>query len=347
MSLAVRPADLRADAGQIVKLLTAHVNPRYDHLRFDWLYRQNPDGPARAWLSFDTETGEAVGTAAAIPRRIQLGNRDHLVWVLSDFCVAGGYRALGPALQLQRACLAPVASEEVPFCYDFPSAAMMAVYNRLRIPPFGYMQRLAYPLRVNHKVQALPLPSVLRRGLSATGNVLLNLRAQRRRPAGQLEFSLLSGRCGPEFSGLATLYGADHHFCIQRTADYLNWRFLDNPFQRYEILTALDHGRLVAYAVLTPDHDHPAIVDLFGPVQPDGAAAVAIAAVALARERGAAALSVILLDSHPWLPALVERGFRPRDTRPVIVYTSRAQQSADHLLPPREPWLLTEGDRDA
>ena len=51
MSITVRPADLEAEADQIVKLLAAYVNPCYDRARFEWLYRRNPDGVAQAWLA--------------------------------------------------------------------------------------------------------------------------------------------------------------------------------------------------------------------------------------------------------------------------------------------------------
>ena len=181
MSIAVRPADLEAEADQIVKLLAAYVNPRYDRARFDWLYRRNPDGVAQAWLAVNTVTGELVGTAAAVPRWMHVGQGHLLARVLSDFCVADAYRALGPALQLQRACLGAQADENIAWCYDFPGPGMMAVYKRLRIEPFAQMRRLVYPLRIDAQAEALPLPSLVRQGIRVGGNALLGLRARSRR----------------------------------------------------------------------------------------------------------------------------------------------------------------------
>jgi hypothetical protein len=346
MSVAVRPADISADAGQIVKLLTAHVNPRYDHARFDWLYRHNPAGVAHAWLAHDTTSGEVVGTAAAIPRQVQLGDRHEVVWVLGDFCVADAYRALGPAVQLQRACIASVTSGEVPFCYDFPGAAMTAVYARLRIRPFAQMRRLAYPLRVDSHLGDLPLPPPIRRVFTAAGNAVLHLRARPGRGTSRLTCELLPGRCGTEFSELAARYSAQHGLCIQRSADYLNWRFLDNPFRQHQILTARDYGELVAYAVLAPDADSLAIVDLFGPLERDAAIVLAMAAVGFADARRARVVTISLPDCHAWLRELVAQGFRLRETHPVMVYAPRDPYA--QIIPPLSSrCLLTQGDRDS
>jgi hypothetical protein len=347
MSIAVRPADLEAEADQIVKLLAAYVNPCYDRARFEWLYRRNPDGVAQAWVAVNTVTGALVGTAAAVPRWVHVHERLILARALSDFCVADAYRALGPALQLQRACLGGQPGEDVTFCYDFPGSGMLAVYKRLRIEPFGQMRRLVYPLRIDAQAEALPLPSVLRQGIRVGGNALLGLRARRRRGNRHFTFSLLPDRCGAEFSALGARHGAEHGVSVRRSADYLNWRFLDNPFRRHEILTARGRsGELLAYAVLAPDANYPAIVDLFGPLEPGPVTAVASAALTLARSRRAMALTLTILESHPWVPALLAEGYRLREAHPVIFHASRIDAAELVPLAPSR-CLLTQGDRDS
>ena len=346
MSVVVRPADLDIDAGGMIKLLAAHINPRYDHARFEWLYRRNPDGLARAWVAHESATGELVGTASAIPRAVDFGKRGKLGWVLSDFCVSDSHRALGPALQLQRACLASIDSGETPFCYDFPGAAMTAVYARLRVPTFGQMRRFVYPLRADTQIGALRMPPPLREALKMAANAILGVRVRRSRGAGRFVFSLLSGGCGPEFSDLSAQYAHEHGFAVRRSAAYLNWRFLGNPFQRHEILTARDSGRLLAYAVLALDAERPSIVDLFGPVESEVIGALLAAAVRQAHGRRSRSLSVTLLDSHPWQAALVAQGFHPRESFPVIFYAPYAAASGD-VAPHAARCLLTQGDRDS
>jgi hypothetical protein len=344
MSITIRPADLDADAGAMIKLLTAHVNPRYDQARFDWLYRRNPHGPGRAWLAVDSASGEIIGTAAALPRRLLVQGEPVLAWVLGDFCVADRYRALGPALQLQRACLAPVTAGEIAICYDFPSAAMMAIYRRLRISPLGQMRRLVYPLRVDPQLRSLPLPSVIRRGVAGVGNLALDLR--RRRGDSSLASVEHVGEVDAEFTTLSGECAGDHPISVQRSAEYLRWRFQDNPFQPHEILTVRNGNRLAAYAIMASHPEHPVVVDLFGPADPRAVAAVVDGALAMARDRGAASLGVTLFDSHPWVGCLTERGFHMREAQPVVVYTAApGRLKVDPTA--AASWLLTNGDRDS
>jgi len=62
-------------------------------------------------------------------------------WVLGDFCFGERFRSLGPALQLQRACLESLAQEPNAFTYDFPSQSMMAIYKRIGIAQSGSLVR--------------------------------------------------------------------------------------------------------------------------------------------------------------------------------------------------------------
>jgi hypothetical protein len=207
MTIFLRPADLESDRDLIVQHLARNLNPLSDGRRFDWLYRNNPHGKARVWMAFDTASQAVVGTAAAFPRRLYVGDRQAVGWVLGDFCIDEPYRTLGPALQLQRACLAAVDSEAVSFCYDFPSTGMMAIYKRLGISPCQHLLRLARPLRVDRKVREHIKPSVAAHGLTAAGNLMLRFFHHRPRAHRTSAIALHTGACGEEFSVIARELG--------------------------------------------------------------------------------------------------------------------------------------------
>src|SRR5262245_49551704 len=161
MKIAIRPANLKSDREAIIEVLSRFLTPLSDERRLSWLYENNPAGTARAWFA-NSET-ETIGMAAAFPRRVYVADREGVSWVLGDFCISGTYRSLGPALQLQRVCLAAAEKEGVLFCYDFPSASMLAVYKRLGFNMTGEMLRLAKPLRVDRKVKDLVKSPITRR----------------------------------------------------------------------------------------------------------------------------------------------------------------------------------------
>ena len=68
--------------------------------------RNGPHGEARAWLAIDGDQETVIGVAAAFPRRFYAKRQTKSLpgcWVIFVFTLQ--YRSLGPALQLQRACL--------------------------------------------------------------------------------------------------------------------------------------------------------------------------------------------------------------------------------------------------
>src|SRR5689334_2271319 len=105
MKLSVRPADLYSDRDALIDLMLRYLTPMSDGPRYDWLYCRNPDGPARVWVMVDELDGNMVGSAAAIPRQMYVGKQRMLGCVLMDFWIHPEYRSVGPAVQLQRACM--------------------------------------------------------------------------------------------------------------------------------------------------------------------------------------------------------------------------------------------------
>ncbi|MBI3756937.1 MAG: hypothetical protein HY267_03070 [Deltaproteobacteria bacterium] len=347
MRIVVRPADLVKDREVLIETLRRYLTPQSDATRFDWLYRNNPWGVARAWLAFDLDTQEAIGVGSAFPRRFYTPAGPRTGFVLGDFCVSDQYRSLGPALQLQRACLDVVTGETSAFCYDFPSTQMMAVYKRLRIAPIAQMVRLAKPLRIERKVRAVVNAPVLTQAVSTLGNWVLALQdySLTQRPR-SLQIALHNGACGEEFSQLAEATGCHFGVCLQRSAAYMNWRYIANPLGRYELVTARAENVLLAYAVFTLDGEEGMLVDLFFGKDLTVVRFLLDEVVAILRARGAATVQTAAIAPHAWVALLQQKGFRLRESRPIVIYAP-----PESALPLSEAadggWLLLYGDRDS
>jgi hypothetical protein len=339
VTLQVRPADLEADRPGLIKLLGRNLPRAMDDRIFDWLYRQNPRGPARVWVAVRAD--EVVGALAAFPRWLRVGPRIETGWVLGDFCVDAGYRTLGPALALQRACLQAVDAGDAVCTYDFPSQAMTAVYRRLGLRPFGSMVRLVRILRTD-RILKRTLPAAPAAVVSAPFNLLLSLHRPMR-PSPGMEAMLLDAECGEEFSDLARRAGPTHGVCVERDADYLRWRYQRNPLVRSEFLALRRHGQLLAYAVIALPDDHSAtVLDLFGADEPGLLESMAGALVEHLRRRRVAAVGISLLASHPWVERLRRCGFLPRESHPVVVHPVLGWPGGRE-----KQWFLTYGDRDS
>jgi Acetyltransferase (GNAT) domain len=342
MNITIRAADLEADRQAIVDGVIKYLNPAAGSARFDWLYKNNPFGAPRVWLAVEGDGGSIVGALAAFPRQLSVRGHKETAWVLGDCWVADQYRSLGPVLTLQRACLREIDSGAARFCYDFPSAAMMAVYRRLQIKPCFQLVRMAKPLRIDRKLKQLVAHDRLHRALSMVGNQLLDLGEGKLPSDRNVSVSDYVGEFGSEFSELGARLGNGYNVYTQRTCDYLNWRYRDNPLCRYDVLIARRNGSLDGYAVLSQEDDGATLVDLFGTSEAGVLSALVNHSIGLMKRRGAQTLSAFVGETHPWRDLLQKHGFKTREATPVVLYAPPGGEITEN-----GNWMVMSGDRDS
>jgi len=130
-TLVVQPAHLQRDRSLLLTTLKEYLGPPENEARFEWLYCRGPFGEARAWLLREGDGGTLVGMAAVFPRLLASNGEIVNGCVLGDFCLAPSWRTLGPGVQLQKECLRYLKNGTFVLGYDFPSAGMMVIYQRL------------------------------------------------------------------------------------------------------------------------------------------------------------------------------------------------------------------------
>jgi hypothetical protein len=344
MPIRIRRADLSDDRQGLIDLFSRHLTRHSDERRFDWLYSSSPHGPAQAWLACNGDNA-IVGAAAAFPRRFYLDGREVRGLVLGDFCMEVEHRSLGPALQLQRACVAGIQSgAPFEFFYDFPSDKMMAIYKRMQIPAEVNVIRWAKPLRVDGRLRLAGRSRRVARGLSIVANAVLSRRGWSGRKD-SCEIALHEGKCTAEFTALDQALGARKGLSTVRTAEYLNWRFLDHPVTRHRIIVARRYGRLLGYGVISCNPTDANIVDINSVEDPSVIARLLAGAVAQLRDVGASTVSLSAIESHPWSPIFERSGFRRREKAPFIF--SAISGTSIPAAAFQQGWFLMRGERDS
>jgi hypothetical protein len=343
MAIHVRPADIGEDEQLIIDFLRENHSADSNPQRFNWLYRNGPAGPARVWIASESQTGSTVGMASAFPRRVCLNDREADGWILGDFCVTNRYRSLGPAMQLQRACLEYFDSLPDSVYVDFPSAAMTAVYRRLGIEPDQQIVRLARPLRADGKIGSMIGQRHVARVLSSAVNAGLRLRDGQRQPRPGSAIAVLEGFCGSEFTRLAQAVGSTMGLCLQRSAEYLNWRYRAHPYRTYEIVTLRTDNSLAGYAVVRSEGRHLSLVDLFG----EGEFLLDLLAgvIEIARDLNLDTVTVGLIGSHPWIKIFRDAGFHCRESFPIVACCQ--PRNGDQGTRNGRKWFLMNGDRES
>ena len=340
----IRTADPVSDRALLMDLLSRNLSPDAGGRRFEWLYLENPHGPARVWVATDQGTGRGLGAAAAFPRRLLVRESVRLGYVLGDFCIDQHHRSLGLALQLQRACLEQIGSTPLLLAYDFPSERMMAIYRRMQVPPAGQLVRWAKPLRTNRKIGNLVRSQALAGLLAVPFNELLKWMDFASFPNSGWTIVYHEGSCKEEFTHLAHSVGSRYGSCVERSAEYLNWRYLRHPVVHHEILSARHDRELRGYVVFSHTDEDAKIVDLFGFSDTRMWTALVAQVVALLRDRGVVTLSIPALASSPWTGLLKGWGFHPREVTPIVVYGPGEMSALDENT---SSWFLMDGDRES
>jgi len=339
MAVYVREANLIDDQQILTDLASTYLNGDADEGRFRWLYRENPFGPARAWIACEKD-GDAVGMAAAFPRRMYRNGVVVSGCVLGDFCVSTGYRSLGPALQLQRACLADARSGEFALAYDFPNAAMLGIYRHLGVRPIGKLVRRVKVLRIDDKIERVFPVRILARPVASAVNFLLALRDRKSSGPLGLDFCLEDTPCTSEYSELADKVGSSLGICTVRSAEYLNWRYRQHPRIKYEFLTARRGKEMLAYCTFTLSAGYVTIAELFGNMNDQVVTSLLQKLVALLRSRGVATVSVPVLSGDPRTRLLRKLGFWAREAVPVMGFGRGSTISGSQMF-------LMHGDRES
>jgi hypothetical protein len=154
-----------------------------------------------------------------------------------------------------------------------------------------------------------------------------------------------TGPCGEEFTLAFRQWAPRLGLCADRSAEYLNWRFLQHPQRRYQLLTARKDGRLCGYLIYHWAGEHATVVDLFAE-DAQVSKALLVETIEVTRSCGVQTLSAPFLESHPGREILEDCGFEPRESSPIVVLnlpwnaSHPCGQIADH-------WYLTHGDRES
>jgi hypothetical protein len=328
----------------MIRFMNQNLTPLSDERRFDWLYLANPQGTARAWIAYDEKGGEIVGTAAAFPRTTRVDDEEVTCWVLADFAVKKGYRSLGPALALQKACLAPVSEGVIPFCYDHPAAAFLPVYRRLNVTNVGKIVRYVKLLKLGKKLEEKVRYKPVARVLGAIGEFMMSLAEPKIPAPPDIRISILQGKAGPEFDRLNLLFLEKFRVCGHRSASYLNWRYLENAYGAHDVVVLRREGKLIGFAVLVQKGFEATIVDYVGDF--DRSAFLLLEGVKeILRSRGAHSISMPVTAFHPLIPWLKKLGFIPRESSDVVFYAKPGGRF-DGIATDFRNWYWTHGDRD-
>lgn len=133
-----------------------------------------------------------------------------------------------------------------------------------------------------------------------------------------------------------------------RTSAYLNWRFIDNPSQRFRILQMRCRDVVFGYAVIKLLNDKATIYDIMSLQDKQIASELVTSCVEFSQRNKAAYVDCTILDHSVLISALTEFGFRRMGMPTLRLTVSICEQGAlsEELLLNSDNWFVTLGDSD-
>ena len=338
MSIAIVEANVETELEKMRATLNANRTRQATAERFRWLYLDNPDGRARAWLAVDEASGETAGFTAVFPRRIRPAGTSSPVtaWNCGDFSIHQRYRAGGVAVKLRRAAREGVDRGDSPFLYAHPNDRMLPVHMRVGHRALAQMVRYGKVLRAQTGVKVID--AVSSAGLRFAGMDLFVGRGR--------EVDVATSWPSPaEVDALDERIRGRIGTALVRDSSYLAWRFHRNPFETVELLLARRKGELTGYLAFIVKDGHCSVKDWVRESPADRDALFGFLLAEL-RRRAVPRVSVIALETHPDLPRLRQFGFSRRpDASTAVVYSADGYPAKAAVLDPAA-WYMTVGDRD-
>jgi hypothetical protein len=299
----------------------------------------------RVWLH--RAGGRVVGHMGSIPVSLQVRNRVLQTGWLVDTMVFDEHRrrGLGSRLMVQ-------AHEDQPFSLSLgQTAEMREIQLRLgwqQIAPLEIAQLL---IRPEHVLRGkLPKPAAMAAGLGLRAST-----AMRGLLRGKSEVCVKPvERFGERHDTLWQTVSPTVACGVVRDAAYLNWKYVDQPGQRFERFEMFDGDRLIGIAVLSirdPEatylYRRALLVDVVASMGADGDLERVIRAAASAAESQGADAMVCMHVGAALTRALKANGFTLRKPeRVLLIDMGELDQETQRTLLDGSGWLVTQGDSD-
>lgn len=298
MSYKVRKADLVEDRQLILDFWRAN-HPRSLEWKFNRIYLQNPDGPARVWLAVHAESGGLSGMTAFFPRIVFIKKVPFKAMVAGDFMVAPQHRNASAAIQLQKAALSELGEAGVDLIYGIPNQKAEIVLKRIGYRKLGAFSTMVKPIEIDRWLSDRGIACIPAWIFAPIFNLVLK--------SIPLKMWISHGGYPCEklfcfdsrFNSTLCELSENYDFCGKRTAERLEWKFGRHHKGNPIIFSVFDTGGSTAlgYIEAIPYENTLDIADFMIPRDPAAADSLMAFFLRSARRLNASSAEVCFFEN--------------------------------------------------
>jgi hypothetical protein len=314
----------------------SHYRER-DPAYWAWINEPNRNSAIRPLIA--EHEGRVVGAAQHILMKIDVGGRTLDCLYGPGTAIEPRFRGTGLRQRMRRGLVELCGHDSYLTYYNATNPVVLRDHAEQSV------RRFPRTVRVYLAIRDLPLHlrRVPRRAewLASAGHVLrraglrwMNLRRPRaaRFRGDIVEIERFDGRFEPFWREVRP----HHRFIVERTVDYMNWRYCDPRGGRCVVKEAEEEGRVVGYSALTVTTGYEAdfacgsIIDLLAlPGRQDVVDALAKDALRHFADGGLNVVRSLALEGSPCSQALERRGFAPWGGEFNLFYREAATEPID------------------
>jgi GNAT superfamily N-acetyltransferase len=325
-----------------------------------WMYDRNPGGRALEYATL--HRGLVSGHIAALPFRYKFGSRILTAGLVVNAITHPDFRGKGIFIILTELLNKRCAEAGIEFTFGYAnSSSEKGCLRHLAYRELGRFPLWILPFRLPRIAAAQdPGPAAWLRAAASLAGPAARAWSLARRPRGRLGIDVDRATApGPEFDGLWESVRTGYGNILVRDRAFLDWRFVQAPTRRYEILAARKDGRLLGYLVSTMTAVQglrwAMIMDMLVADSREGRAAAARLVeehVRRARAAGADLAAGLMFRHAPAAAGMRRNGFLVAPARllprefPILLHWNMAEKAPETLFDLKS-WYLTMGDYDA
>ncbi len=348
MGYIVREADIQTEKDQLVRILTENrTRQDFDYeKRFDWIYLDNPNGKAIAWVIVDEKSNTPAGFTAVFPWKILVNGKEHLAWNCGDFSIYKEYRTLGIALKLRKAAKAGIDEGKVPFLFANPNERMEVVHLKVGHIRSATLNRYAMPLRLTKYLENKSYGKI---GAKLANPLYTSFLKFKHRQNGEYEnLSQAEMNFDDSYREICESLNKVSPVIGLRDSTHLTWKYKNHPNAPYQLFNYYRKGRLEGYVVYGVKDDS-IYLNEFLSKPGDGIPASVLGSFirfVISHYPDVQSLTTIIQEFNPFLPVLEQAGFRKRkdSSHAAIVYAADPQLQS--IVHDGRNWFMNVGDRD-
>lgn len=319
-----------SDRDEVVQLLSEGRPPAFSFRKqtvFEWQFNRNPFALGESPFLIGEHRGRVVAALGLQPLMAR-SNRNlfRMAWCC-DFFVAEEIRGRGVGSQL-----VAMASRRFPLIAAYGISDMSdPVFASQGWSPDPYLA-----------VYFLPVAETDLRGLVKSARSRIHRRPLTTHFAADVQVAQADtcslAETGELWEACAPTYGA----AVERSPEYLDWKYRQHPTHRYVFIEARRFGRLVGLLIARPDSQTSVIVDYVGPAEDGAMMRLLLSACTEALSQRGTVRIQCETNHRPLQRALAQSGFLKSK------YSSRFRLSGRFFETPYVPgnWFLTSGDSD-